>query len=79
MSQIYLQIFASTTSLSLYLQTNGMNILRAYKIVKHTVNTFKNQLRNIDLCESNQFVCWANELFQSRELDYYELFTVKNF
>jgi len=72
MSQIYLQMFASTTALSLYLQTNGMDILRAYKMVKHTINTLENQSRNFEkvICASNQFVCWANELFPSRELDY---------
>lgn len=72
MSQIYLQMFASTTSLSLYLQTNGMDILKAYKMVKHTINTLENQSRNFEqvICASDKFICWANELFSSRELDY---------
>jgi len=65
-------MFASTTALSLYLQTNGMDILGAYKMMKHTINALENQSRNFEqvICSSDQFVCWANELFSSRELDY---------
>lgn len=65
-------MIASTTVLSLYLQTKGMNILRAYKMVKHIINTLENQSRNFEkvICASDQFVCCANEQFSSRELDY---------
>lgn len=55
--EIYI-IYASTTSLSLYLQTNGMDILRAYKMVKHTINTLENQSKNFEqvIIRSDQYV-----------------------
>lgn len=58
-----------------------MDILIAYKMVKHTIKILENQSRNClqVICALNHFVYWANKLFQICELDYYELFTVESF
>lgn len=70
LSQIFLQIFSSTTPLSLYLQTKGLDIFQAYKMVKQTTNILNEQSRNFEniLEASNTFTEWANITFNDRHL-----------
>ncbi|KAL4084608.1 hypothetical protein QTP88_027539 [Uroleucon formosanum] len=70
LSQIFLQIFSSTTPLSLYLQTKGLDIFQANKMVKQTTNTLNEQSRNFEniLEASNTFTEWANMTFNDRHL-----------
>ncbi|KAL4153712.1 hypothetical protein QTP88_001545 [Uroleucon formosanum] len=70
LSQIFLQIFSSTTPLSLYLQTKGLDIFQTYKMVKQTTNTLNEQSRNFEniLEASNTFTEWENMTFNDRHL-----------
>jgi len=68
--KFFLQIFSSTTPLSLYLQTKGLDIFQAYKMVKQTTNTVNEQSLNFEniLEASNTFTEWANMTFNDRHL-----------
>lgn len=71
-AQIYLRIFSSTTSLSLYLQTQGMNMIQAYKMVETTITTLQSESRDFEtILESTKtFVMWVNFQLETRGLDY---------
>uniref|UniRef100_A0A8C5PR13 HAT C-terminal dimerisation domain-containing protein n=1 Tax=Leptobrachium leishanense TaxID=445787 RepID=A0A8C5PR13_9ANUR len=62
-AQMYLLIFNTTTPLSLYLQTQGMDLLHAYGMVNDAINTLKEQrqLFNRTMDAANRFVMWAND------------------
>lgn len=64
-AQIFLQIFSSTTSLSLYLQTKGMKMIQTYKIVETTIQTLQSESRDFEtVLESTKiFVKWVNFQF----------------
>ncbi|KAF0697663.1 Uncharacterized protein FWK35_00035333 [Aphis craccivora] len=72
MSQIFLQIFTSTTPLSLYLQTKGLDIFNAFKIVKQSLSTLKMQSRDFEIIlnATDQFVDWSNTSLITRGLGY---------
>jgi len=70
LSQIFLQIFSSTTPLSLYLKTKGLDIFQVIKMVKQTMHTLNEQSRDFEniLEASNTFTEWANITFNDRHL-----------
>ncbi|CAH0547091.1 unnamed protein product [Brassicogethes aeneus] len=61
-AQIFLKIFESTTPLSKYLQTNGMNPIMAFKMVEKTITTLKTDSRSFEavLVAAKKFVLWAS-------------------
>ncbi|KAL4119009.1 hypothetical protein QTP88_011882 [Uroleucon formosanum] len=53
-AQLFLLIFKSTTPLSNYLQTSGMDLLQSYKMVENTIKTLKDVSRKfIDVVEED--------------------------
>jgi len=71
-AHIFLRIFISTTPLSLYLQTKGMNFIQAFSMVKETIQTLQSQRRNLEhvLKATNNFINWANNEFHERKFNY---------
>lgn len=61
-AQLYLKIFSRTTSLSKYLQTEGMYLLQAPNLIDSTVDVLKKKSRNFGdvLDAAKLFVSWAN-------------------
>lgn len=70
-AKLYLRIFQYTGSLSQYLQTNGMDVLQAYRNVDCTVKLLKNISRDFDsvLDSAKQFVEWANNKLDNENLE----------
>lgn len=69
-AHIFLRIFSSTTPLSLYLQTKGLNLLKAYQMVEKTLQALKEQSRDFEttLEKSKSFVAWANNKFLEKDV-----------
>ena len=68
-AQVFLRIFEETTVLSKYLQTKGMDILQAYRMVEATqgkLEAFKTDYKTVKAAADN-FVRWANEKLQEQE------------
>lgn len=65
-AQLYLKIFSPTTSLSKYLQTDGMYVLKIQYIVDSTVEVLKKESRNFGNVPiaAKLFVSWSNNDFE---------------
>lgn len=61
-AQLYLFIFKNTTPLSLYLQTQGMDILQAYRMVSETVDNLQAHDHDSQMIidAAKKFAVWAN-------------------
>ncbi|XP_069468511.1 zinc finger MYM-type protein 1-like isoform X2 [Ambystoma mexicanum] len=70
-AQLYLQIFNSTTQLSNYLQTTGMDVLQAQLMVSDTMKALAAESRNFDSIYSaaEHFAEWANVGLEQRGCD----------
>jgi len=70
-AHIFLQIFASTTPLSQYLQTKGLNLIAAFRMVKKTQETLTEHQRDFQkvLDNAKKFVHWANSKFYDKDMD----------
>ncbi|XP_078534596.1 uncharacterized protein LOC144821430 [Lissotriton helveticus] len=62
-AQMYLFIFQNTTPLSLYLQTQGIDVLQAYRMVTKTIDSIKQQGLDFSsiMDATNTFINWAKE------------------
>ncbi|KAJ8375393.1 hypothetical protein SKAU_G00059730 [Synaphobranchus kaupii] len=62
-AQLFMRIFQHTTPLSKYLQTDGMDMLTAHRLVIGTQEDLKTCERDFDAVKqaANHFVEWANE------------------
>lgn len=70
-AQVYLRIFERTTPLSKYLQTNGMDILQAQRMVNTTIKDLETISRDFKEVKkaANNFLVWANNKFDELETD----------
>jgi hypothetical protein len=68
-AKIFLRIFELTTPLSKYLQTSGLDILKAYHMVSQTCSELKKIARDFDAIQkaTDDFVSWATEEFNKFE------------
>ena len=68
-AQIFLRIFQHTSPLSKYLQTKGMDIITAQRLVKGTEEGLRECARDFEgvKCAADEFVKWANERLQEEE------------
>lgn len=62
-AKTFAYIFSTTTPLSKYLQTSGLDILTAYKMVLECIAKLKEMRKNFQLVKTSaqNFVRWANE------------------
>lgn len=72
-AKIYLRIFEITSPLSKYLQTAGLDLLKAYYIVHKSCTELRKMVRDFDDVHkaANKFVCWANK--QLEKFDDYDV------
>ncbi|KAK7002985.1 zinc finger MYM-type protein 1 [Biomphalaria glabrata] len=70
-AQLFLKIFEHTTPLSEYLQTTGVDKLRAYKMVQDSINGLNKVDRNVDSIfqAATHFSTFANSELETRKLD----------
>ena len=70
-AQMFLCIFEETTPLSLYLQTRGMDIITAFKMVKNTADNILKITRSFDevFQAAVNFVSAANKELEKRDID----------
>ncbi len=68
-AQILLRIFEHTSPLSKYLQTSGMDLLTAHRLVVGTEDGLKKYVRDFSGVKeaADQFVEWANELLEKED------------
>ncbi|KAI4818096.1 hypothetical protein KUCAC02_011459 [Chaenocephalus aceratus] len=68
-AQIFLRIFEHTSPLSKYLQTAGLDILSAHRMVASTQDTLKSLGRDFDSVKkaADTFVNWTNTEIQERD------------
>lgn len=68
-AQLFLRIFEVTTPLSKYLQSSGLDILTAHKMVMTTQDTLKNMARDFEAVRqgADTFVQWANAQLMEEE------------
>ena len=68
-AQIFLRVFEHTTPLSKYLQSKGMDILSAHRMVAATQEGLKGIARDFRTVRAaaDSFVKWANEKLEERE------------
>ncbi|KAL0202645.1 hypothetical protein M9458_000663, partial [Cirrhinus mrigala] len=68
-AQTFLRIFEQTSPLSKYLQTQGMDILSAHRMVIATHKSLKNMSRDFASVSAaaEKFVLWANEKLQEQD------------
>lgn len=66
-AQIFLRIFKITTSLSKYLQTSGIDILQAHRMVVNSLTRLRECSRDFNAVKSAAeiYVSWANEKLHS--------------
>ena len=71
MSKIFLRIFAITTPLSKYLQTVGLDILTASRMVSATLTNLKSIRNDFNTIkqQATTFVNWANKKLDLKECD----------
>ncbi|XP_059901454.1 uncharacterized protein LOC132452716 [Gadus macrocephalus] len=67
-AQLFLQIFEKTTPLSKYLQTGGMDILSAHRMVMSTHEALKEMGRDFQTVKdaTESFVKWANDKLEEQ-------------
>jgi len=72
-AQTFLKNFQHTPPLSKYLQTQGMDILSAQRLVEGTKDSLKKYVRDFEGVKvaADKFVSWANEKLE--DMDNYEL------
>lgn len=70
-AQTFLGVFHHTSPLSKYLQTQGIDILSAHRLVEGTQDSIKECLRDFEgvKCAADTFVQWANERLHEAECD----------
>lgn len=68
-AQLFLRIFEHTSPLSKYLQTGGMDILSAHRMVMSTQDALKQIARDFQAVKSaaDDFVKWANEKIEEQD------------
>jgi hypothetical protein len=68
-AQIFLRIFQATSPVSKYLQTSGMDILSAHRMVVSTEEQLKGMARDVEKVKAaaDTFVQWANRKLQERD------------
>ena len=68
-AQLFLRIFALTAPLTKYLQTSGMDLLSAHRMVRETHQQLQNFVRDFDAVKeaADKFVSWANSRFESED------------
>ncbi|XP_053274770.1 uncharacterized protein LOC128436886 isoform X1 [Pleuronectes platessa] len=68
-AQLFLQIFEKTTPLSKYLQTGGMDILSAHRMVMSTHKALKEMGRDFQTVKdaTESFVKWANDKLEEQD------------
>lgn len=68
-AQIFMRIFEQTTPLSKYLQTGGMDILSAHRMVLSTHEALKEVARDFRAVRgaADNFVKWANEKLEEQQ------------
>lgn len=71
-AHIFLQIFITTSPISLYLQSKEMNVIQAYTMVIHSISVLSEESINFDkvVDNTNLFIDWANDEFIKNNLDY---------
>lgn len=67
--QIFLRIFRYTSSLSKYLQTHGLDILSAQRLVEGTENSLNTFVRDFEGVKgaADVSVSWANEKLEAAD------------
>jgi len=70
-AQLFLKIFEYITPLSKYLQTKGMDIIKAHAMVVTTQDSLKAISRDFQSVKAAEdaFVTWANERFKEQDKD----------
>ena len=65
-AQTFLHIFEQTSPLSKYLQTRGVDIITARRLVEGTEESLRECARDFEgvKCAADEFVKWANEKLQ---------------
>ena len=78
-AQIFLQIFQHTTPLSLYLQTSGMDLLSAHRMVITTQENLAKLSRGFDGVKNaaDIFVEWANKTLKNKGEDIHHKFDLE--
>ncbi|XP_065672781.1 uncharacterized protein LOC136090307 [Hydra vulgaris] len=68
---VYLRIMESTTPLSKYLQTSGLNFIKAFEMVKVTISEIQTQLRNFDQVKvaADHFINVSATILDEKECD----------
>lgn len=68
-AQIFLRVFEQTSPLSKYLQTSGMDLLTAHRLVTGTEDGLRKCVRNFSAVKAaaDHFVNWANGELQENE------------
>ncbi|KAL6485944.1 hypothetical protein MHYP_G00053360 [Metynnis hypsauchen] len=68
-AQLFMRIFEQTTPLSKYLQTGGMDILSAHRMVISTHEALKQMARDFKAVKdaAENFVKWANEKLEEQD------------
>ena len=68
-AQLFLRIFEKTTPLSKYLQTGGMDILSAHRMVMSTHEALKEMERDFQTVKdaTESFVKWANDKLEEQD------------
>ncbi|KAL0149200.1 hypothetical protein M9458_055434 [Cirrhinus mrigala] len=68
-AQLFLRIFEHTSPLSKYLQTEGMDILSAHRMVMSTQDALKKMARDFQAVKAaaDDFVKWANEKLEQQD------------
>ena len=68
-AQLFLRIFEETSPLSKYLQTSGMDILSAHRMVVRTQESLKDMARDFESVKNAAVVCLINKKRQEVEDD----------
>lgn len=72
LAQLYLRIFQETTPLSEYLQTNGMDFVKAYTLVRSTTKQLQNLKRSFCSIQeaANRFVKQINSTLEDNDSEF---------
>ena len=68
-AHIFLRIFGQTSALSKYLQTSGMNLVTAHRLVTGTQENLRKYARDFESVKrsADVFVAWANDKLQKEK------------